>query len=104
MKESIKIVIKSRKIETEFAICFLISLNRDGASGEENKPFRLRLLKNGKVLISDYKDPEPVSDLIVMDAGYDSVKMEISWVPIDQNLTDVHYQVKTIYNQFGLEV
>ena len=86
------------------SICFLISLNRDGASGEENKPFRLRLLKNGKVLISDYKDPEPVSDLIVMDAGYDSVKMEISWVPIDQNLTDVHYQVKTIYNQFGLEV
>ena len=87
----------------EASICFLISLTRD--SNEEKEPFRLQLLKNGKLLINNYYDPEPVWNIETIDVGHDNVHLRIHHEPIEAiEIDGVFNRIKIIYNEHDTEV
>ena len=105
MNDFIQMAQQNEKKDTN--ICFLISLNK---LGESKKPFQLKLLKSGTLLMQDFRAPQKIWDMKTIDNGVDYVEMQVHFdttgLPTDgkfkYELWTTYYRLKNDVSIMGI--
>ena len=104
MNDFIQLAIKNQE-EGSASICFLISVNQIGDSGENGKAFQLKLLKNGKTIVDGFRAPQKIWKMEEVERGVDYTELKLHHEADNGlQLESSYFQLKATYEMIGAGV
>ena len=83
------------------SICFLISLNH---YGENEEPFRLKLLKGGQTIVENFRAPKEVMEMEVIGKAVNQVELSIHGKYNQLELESSYHIIESNYESINTDV
>ena len=83
------------------SICFLISLNH---YGENDEPFRLKLLKGGQTIVENFRAPKEVMEMEVIGKAVNQVELSIHGKYNQLELESSYHIIESTYESIHTDV